>query len=218
MENINMYLFERVKMLIKMFDTSNGKNYLAQELGVNPRTLRGYLCKNREANLWPLLDNILACHSKLSRTWLYFGEGPMLLDDIKDTKKKQRNIANYNKFFCANVTWLMQQKKLLKLELAEAADISVAFVSDITTGKGNPSLRIMTSIAAALDVPLQLLLFDPDGDVWSFVLASAKQFQTENHFSAKDKGDLVEVTVILPRAKAFAVKKLATATHTKKKK
>jgi transcriptional regulator with XRE-family HTH domain len=63
----------------------------------------------------------------------------------------------------------MQEQELSKLELANRAGLSVSFVSDITTGKANPSLKVMASLAKALQVPLPLLLLEPSGDIWSLV-------------------------------------------------
>lgn len=53
---------------------------------------------------------------------------------------------------------------LTKNDLAQRAGISVSFLSDLTNGKGNPSLRIMESIADALHTPLPTLLEFTDLD------------------------------------------------------
>ncbi|WP_240825614.1 hypothetical protein [Desulfovibrio sp. UIB00] len=42
-------------------------------------TFSGYLNEQRQHNLWPLLPQILEAFPRLSRHWLYFGEGPMLI-------------------------------------------------------------------------------------------------------------------------------------------
>ena len=47
---------------------------------------------------------------------------------------------------------------MTKHELAERANISVSFLSDLTNDKGNPSLKIMEQIANALETPLPALL------------------------------------------------------------
>ena len=47
---------------------------------------------------------------------------------------------------------------MTKSELANRAGISVSFLSDLTNGKANPSLKIMGLIAEALDMPLPMLL------------------------------------------------------------
>jgi transcriptional regulator with XRE-family HTH domain len=47
---------------------------------------------------------------------------------------------------------------MTKHELALRADISDSFLSDLTNGRANPSLRILEAIAEALETPLPLLL------------------------------------------------------------
>jgi len=47
---------------------------------------------------------------------------------------------------------------MTKHELALRADISDSFLSDLTNGRANPSLRILEAIAVALETPLPLLL------------------------------------------------------------
>lgn len=51
---------------------------------------------------------------------------------------------------------------MTKKELAEKADISMSFLSDLTNAKANPSLRIMEAIAGALGTPLPMLLESTD--------------------------------------------------------
>lgn len=43
------------------------------------RTFQGYLNEKRQDNLWPILPKILETFPRLSRQWLYFGEGPMFI-------------------------------------------------------------------------------------------------------------------------------------------
>ena len=47
---------------------------------------------------------------------------------------------------------------MTKIELAEKANISLSFLSDLTKDRANPSLRIMEAIANALETPLPILL------------------------------------------------------------
>lgn len=49
-------------------------------------------------------------------------------------------------------------------ELAERAGISTAFISDVSKGRGNPSIRTMEAISIALDIPLPNLLDTTDLD------------------------------------------------------
>lgn len=70
----------------------------------------------------------------------------------------------YNLIFFTNILRILDEKGLTKSDLASAAGISVSFLSDLTTGQANPSLRIMEQIAAALDTPLATLLESTDLD------------------------------------------------------
>lgn len=70
----------------------------------------------------------------------------------------------YNQIFFTNVLRLLDEQKMTKSELAEQAGISVSFLSDLTNGKANPSLKIMDAIARALDSALPALLEISDLD------------------------------------------------------
>jgi transcriptional regulator with XRE-family HTH domain len=70
----------------------------------------------------------------------------------------------YNENFSINVNWMLQVRGWSKSELHKRAAVSLAFVSDITTGKGNPSVDVMEKISGALGVPLPLLLL-PNADL-----------------------------------------------------
>lgn len=71
-----MELFERVKQAATEEAGSNTK--LAGMLGIPQPTFQGYLKESRQDNLWPLLPRIIEVLPKISREWLYFGEGEML--------------------------------------------------------------------------------------------------------------------------------------------
>lgn len=64
----------------------------------------------------------------------------------------------YQEIFLRNVLRLLDEKQMTKQALAQKAGMSVSFLSDLTRGKANPSLKIMAALAAALDVPLPQLL------------------------------------------------------------
>lgn len=70
----------------------------------------------------------------------------------------------YNQIFFTNVLRLLDEQKMTKHELAEKAGMSISFLSDLTNGKANPSLKIMGAIASALSVPLPTLLEMTDLD------------------------------------------------------
>ncbi len=64
----------------------------------------------------------------------------------------------YNQIFATNIARLLDELGMTKIELAERADISKSFLSDLTQDRANPSLRIMEAIANALETPLPMLL------------------------------------------------------------
>lgn len=70
----------------------------------------------------------------------------------------------YSLIFFTNVLRLLDERGLTKYELADRAEISISFLSDLTNGKANPSLKIMEAIAQALDEPLPALLETTDLD------------------------------------------------------
>lgn len=89
---------------------------------------------------------------------------------------------------------------LTKNDLAQRAGISVSFLSDLTNGKGNPSLRIMEAIADALETPLPTLLEITDLDQASLdELAGGHAPQTV-------PPGFVRVAAILSEFQAFKVK------------
>ena len=55
------------------------KSKCAQELGITHKTLSGYLKPEGQHNLWQYLPTFLEWDPRLSRQWLYFGEGPMFI-------------------------------------------------------------------------------------------------------------------------------------------
>ena len=132
---------------------------------------------------------------------------------------------DYNELFCKNVARAMQERGLSKLKLANIAGISVSFVSDITTGKANPSLKIMTHLAEALQIPLPLLLFEPSGEMGAFWPTYSSWSQPKKGASAAEAFDakiiedgIEEIKVVLPSQKAFIVKKWAREFQELKKK
>jgi transcriptional regulator with XRE-family HTH domain len=64
----------------------------------------------------------------------------------------------YSQIFFTNILRLLEERGMTKHELADKAHISISFLSDLTNGKANPSLKIMEAIADALDTPLPTLL------------------------------------------------------------
>ncbi len=67
----------------------------------------------------------------------------------------------YYEIFMKNINDILSLRGITKSELAESADMSVSFLSELSNGKANPSLRIMEKIAESLQIPLPALLTDP---------------------------------------------------------
>ncbi|WP_373991724.1 transcriptional regulator [Duganella sp. BuS-21] len=70
----------------------------------------------------------------------------------------------YSLIFFTNVLRLLDERGITKYDLADQAGISISFLSDLTNGKANPSLKIMEAIALALNEPLPALLETTDLD------------------------------------------------------
>lgn len=64
----------------------------------------------------------------------------------------------YNQIFFTNVLRMMDEQSMTKIQLAQQADMSPSFLSELTNGRANPSLKIMEALARALGVPLPMLL------------------------------------------------------------
>lgn len=60
--------------------------------------------------------------------------------------------------FFTNVLRILEEQRMSKQQLSELSGVSLSFISDITTGKGNPSVGTMEQIANALRTPLPFLL------------------------------------------------------------
>jgi len=115
----------------------------------------------------------------------------------------------YNLIFFTNILRLLDERGMTKHELSEKAGISISFLSDLTNGKGNPSLRIMEAIADALSVPLPFLLESNDLDTIALEqLAGGKA--TESLPDGYER-----VYAILPAHQAFQVRRWAELTRKK---
>ncbi|MBJ7262238.1 MAG: transcriptional regulator [Burkholderiaceae bacterium] len=115
----------------------------------------------------------------------------------------------YNTIFFTNILHWLDEQGMTKKDLAEKSGVSLAFLSDITTGKANPSLKNMEHIANALELPLPLLLESTDLDSQTLeALAGGKPF------TSLPKG-YQRVSVVLPDYRAFQVKKWGEETRRK---
>lgn len=64
-----------------------------------------------------------------------------------------------------NLIGLRHARSLTQDELAKAAEIPRSTVANLESGEGNPSLRVMAKVAAALGVPFDELLASPRAKV-----------------------------------------------------
>ena len=111
----------------------------------------------------------------------------------------------YNYIFFTNVLRLLDERHMTKKELSDRSGVSISFLSDLTTGKANPSLKVMQDIAKALDAPLPLLLESTDLDKDTLdALAGGKAPQSL-------PAGFERVAAVLPSHQAFIVKKWGEA-------
>ena len=120
----------------------------------------------------------------------------------------------YRKVLAININRYLALRKLKKKELADKADLSISFISEVTTGKGNPSLETISHIADALGVPLvELLEAPPVGtDGWDASLADT--------LSREDKklglpAGYKRVSAIVTDHQAFQIDQWHKAAHAK---
>ncbi|MBR4736379.1 MAG: helix-turn-helix domain-containing protein [Rhodocyclaceae bacterium] len=73
----------------------------------------------------------------------------------------------YSNIFLTNVMAALIAQRMSKKELSEKSGISHSFLSAMTTGKANPSLRVMEAVAQALEIPLPVLLEPNDMAVYT---------------------------------------------------
>jgi len=110
-----------------------------------------------------------------------------------------------------NVLRILDEREMTKNELAEKSGVSISFLSDLTTGKGNPSLKIMEAIAEALETPLPYLLESTDLDKYALEILAGGKYK-----SSVPEG-YERVTAVLPEHQAFIVRKWAEEAKKKTK-
>lgn len=98
---------------------------------------------------------------------------------------------------------------MTKKELSDKSGVSISFLSDLTTGKANPSLKVMQDIASALETALPLLLesTDLDRDALDALAGGQAPQSLPQGFE--------RVAAVLPEHQAFIVKKWADSTRKK---
>ncbi len=90
---------------------------------------------------------------------------------------------------------------MTKQELAKRSNVSASFLSDVTSGNGNPSLKTMESIASALNTPLPYLLTSTDLQDDSLML-----LQQDKKLIKSIPEGYEWIAALLPEHQAFIVK------------
>jgi len=84
----------------------------------------------------------------------------------------------YNLILITNILRILDEKDMTKSELAKKAGVSIAFFTDLTNDKANPSLRIMEAIAEALETPLPMLLDSSDMNTADLETLANRKFKS----------------------------------------
>ena len=115
----------------------------------------------------------------------------------------------YNYIFFTNVLRLLDERHMTKKELSERSGVSISFLSDLTTGKANPSLKVMEDIAHALEASLPLLLESTD------LSKDDLEQLADGKVPRSLPAGFERVTAVLPEHQAFIVKKWDEVTRQK---
>lgn len=107
----------------------------------------------------------------------------------------------YNEIFFSNILRILDERGMSKNTLSEMTGVSISFLSDLTNGKANPSLRVMEAIADALQTPLSVLLENTDLDS-----EALRGLAPDKPLASLPPG-YVRVSGILPEHQAFIVRK-----------
>lgn len=107
----------------------------------------------------------------------------------------------HNQILFTNILRLLEEQGMSKNELAGKAGISISFLSDLTTGKANPSLKVMEAIAGALETPLPTLLESTDLDSASLDALAGRQA-----VRSLPEG-FIRISAILNEYQAYTVRK-----------
>ena len=106
----------------------------------------------------------------------------------------------YYEIFMDNVLRLLEQRQMTKQALAHKAGMSISFLSDLTNGKANPSLKIMAAIASALEVELPTLLQASDN------VPAVHEGNGRYQVARSLPQGLTEVSAVLTDYQAFSVR------------
>lgn len=68
-------------------------------------------------------------------------------------------------YLSKNVKFYRNKKGISQQALAESCKVSTYYIGGIERGHNDPSLKVLAKIAESLDVPVHMLLIDPDTQV-----------------------------------------------------
>ena len=88
--------------------------------------------------------------------------------DVKEKERAGRNLA-------INLKYLRTQSGLTQAQLATRSDIPRSTVATLETGAGNPTLSVLTSLAAGLQIRIDELLSTPRAHLVHFPKDSLKE-------------------------------------------
>ncbi|MEO7560149.1 MAG: helix-turn-helix domain-containing protein [Nitrosospira sp.] len=106
----------------------------------------------------------------------------------------------YSQIFFTNILRLLDERGMTQKQLAEQSGISRSYISNLSKGQANPSLRSMEAIAKALDTNLSTLLELTDLD--SLDLDELAGGSTSRNLPE----DFERVSAVLTSYQAFLVK------------
>lgn len=134
-----MELFERILYLVEML-ANNSQAKFARTIGAQQTTFNGYLNREGQRKIRKaLLDEILIAYPKVSRDWLYFGEGEAFHEGVAKSAPTLGRVAE-----------LEAQVNQLQEELADERRLSRQLTAKLLIdGVGDKGA--VTSIGKAAD-------------------------------------------------------------------
>lgn len=119
----------------------------------------------------------------------------------------------YDKIFFTNILRILNDRGMSIQELHDLSGVAAATISDITRGQGNPTISTMTSLAAAIGVPLPELLIPHEPELYKELMELSDLYSK----SGLPEG-FEHVSAILEPLEAFTVRKWDAVTRKKLKK
>lgn len=114
-------------------------------------------------------------------------------------------MADYNEIFTMHINRILDERKITKSELAEIGGVSTAFVTALTRGEANPTLKTMQALSEGLGIPLPLLLRPIDAEEWQTILRVISHSRQSEAATLPPGFEHVK-DVVLPAHKAFQVR------------